>query len=108
MYLAQQGRGWYFFLLEKVKHMMRMHLRSFVAVIALIIAVGQSARAVDIMYVTNGGQTGSFVSKYDQAGTYYGQITTNLNSPAGIAQDSGGNIYIVNNGIIRLASLTRT
>ena len=98
MYLAQQGRGWYFFLLEKVKHMMRMHLRSFVAVIALIIAVGQSARAVDIMYVTNGGQTGSFVSKYDQAGTYYGQITTNLNSPAGIAQDSGGNIFIVNNG----------
>jgi DNA-binding beta-propeller fold protein YncE len=77
---------------------MRHYLKSLVAVFALILATGPIAGAADFMYITNGGQGPSFVSKFDELGTYYGRITTNLNGPAGIAQDSSGNIFIVNNG----------
>lgn len=68
------------------------------ALVAAIVALPCQTPAVDYMYVTNGGQGPSFVSRFDTAGNYYGQITTNLDSPAGIAQDSARNVYVVNNG----------
>lgn len=52
----------------------------------------------DSMYLTNGGQAFSFVSEFTTSGTYLGQFTNSLSNPAGIAQDSSGNYYVVNNG----------
>jgi hypothetical protein len=69
------------------------------AVLALVLAYSMTRLSfADSMYLTNGGQSFSFVSEFTTTGTYLGQFTNSLNNPAGIAQDLSGNYYVVNNG----------
>ena len=71
--------------------------RSVVMALALSYSMTQLSLA-DSMYLTNGGQSFSFVSEFTTSGTYLGQFTNSLNNPAGIAQDPSGNYYVVNAG----------
>jgi sugar lactone lactonase YvrE len=73
---------------------MRFHLKSIVAVFALICSTSPIARAVDILYVT---RLDNKVQKFDTVGNSLGFFaTTNMNQPRGLAFDSAGNLFVAN------------
>ena len=72
-----------------ISSMFTLLSRSAVMAFALSYSMTQHSLA-DSMYLTNGGQSFSFVSEFTTSGTYLGQFTNSLNNPAGIAQDPSG------------------
>ena len=81
---------------------MRLQLRLLVAAMAMIFGIaGQSARAVDLLYVTLVNNT---IVRYDTTGNDGTVIaasaavfaSSNLNSPFGLAFDASGNLYAAN------------
>ena len=83
---------------------MRLQLRLLVAAMAMIFGIaGQSARAVDLLYVTLVNNT---IVRYDTTGNDGTVIaasaavfaSSNLNSPFGLAFDASGNLYAANSG----------